>query len=486
MSKLSARRILIATLVLPLAIMAISERLSPPPAEASAAAVADADAAAKPTLTTGLLRVRMDTTSDWSTVTFSGRLGGLRIHSMTGVGEARRLPNGFLVRGVTSSASVVFDVVLEDASAQVDSWVNTEKGQRGSLRVQVENRTGTPRMALDARNDVWVSLDGRYRRMFTISREQLFGPTNLELPRPNVDPKVLAFYYPWFDDEGYDDPTLADRPVADSDVWEYDDVLAMTKEARAAGIDGFVSSWAGAAANGEATKLMLRAAHATDGVGTVVFETAGANRWNDRNRPPEVQTVETWLRELVLYAQHPSFLRVDGKPVVVVYEMRQLPVQTWREILDRLAAQGAPLHLIGDAGPAWGNASWGSYDYSPWADDQGMRPPELAAADADELVFQTRARSVTHPARGPHLAAATVYPGYDDRNLRGADRPVVERNGTATYDTLWDAAIGADPDWVFITSWNEWWEGTSIQPGRVHGSAALDATAPHVARFEAG
>ena len=124
---------------------------------------------------------------------------------------------------------------------------------------------------------------------------------------------------------------------------------------------------------------------------------------------------ETWLRELVLYAQHPSYLRVDGLPVVVVYEMRQLPVQTWREILDRLAAQGARIRLIGDAGPAWGNVSWGSYDYGPWADDEGPRPPELAAADADELVFQTRARSVTHPAAGPHLAAATVYPGYDDR-----------------------------------------------------------------------
>jgi hypothetical protein len=43
----------------------------------------------------------------------------------------------------------------------------------------------------------------------------------------------------------------------------------------------------------------------------------------------------------------------------------------------------------------------------------------------------------------------------------GVDRG--RRNG-ATYDVLWAAAVAARPDIVSITSFNEWREGTQIDP----------------------
>jgi len=40
-----------------------------------------------------------------------------------------------------------------------------------------------------------------------------------------------------------------------------------------------------------------------------------------------------------------------------------------------------------------------------------------------------------------------------------------ERGTHRTYDLLWRAALGSAPDWVLITSFNEWHEGTEIEPG---------------------
>jgi glycoprotein endo-alpha-1,2-mannosidase len=61
------------------------------------------------------------------------------------------------------------------------------------------------------------------------------------------------------------------------------------------------------------------------------------------------------------------------------------------------------------------------------------------------------------------LCAPSVGPGYD--GARAGEPPVTKprRNG-ATYDALWTAAIRAHPDYVTITSYNEWGEGTQIEP----------------------
>jgi hypothetical protein len=41
---------------------------------------------------------------------------------------------------------------------------------------------------------------------------------------------------------------------------------------------------------------------------------------------------------------------------------------------------------------------------------------------------------------------------------------VKSRRDGATYDAMWDCAIAAHADLVTITSYNEWHEGTQIEP----------------------
>jgi len=61
------------------------------------------------------------------------------------------------------------------------------------------------------------------------------------------------------------------------------------------------------------------------------------------------------------------------------------------------------------------------------------------------------------------LCAPSVGPGYDGVRAGEASAPSARRNG-ATYDDLWTAVLAAQPDIVTITSFNEWGEGTQIEP----------------------
>src|SRR5438874_400779 len=91
-------------------------------------------------------------------------------------------------------------------------------------------------------------------------------------------------------------------------------------------------------------------------------------------------------------------------------------------------------------------------------------------------------------AAGPSkISTITVIPGYDDRAVgRPPPRPVTDRWGGETYRVLWQEAVAAAPDYVLITSWNEWHEGSEIEPSVEYGSVMLNDTAAFAHQFLAG
>ena len=70
-------------------------------------------------------------------------------------------------------------------------------------------------------------------------------------------------------------------------------------------------------------------------------------------------------------------------------------------------------------------------------------------------------------ARALHLLCApSVGPGFDAFRATG-DMQVKQRRNGATYDSMWRAALSAHADLVTITSYNEWNEGTQIEPASI-------------------
>jgi hypothetical protein len=66
------------------------------------------------------------------------------------------------------------------------------------------------------------------------------------------------------------------------------------------------------------------------------------------------------------------------------------------------------------------------------------------------------------------VCAPSVGPGFDAFRATG-DARVRQRNDGGVYDHMWQAAVRASPDVVTITSYNEWHEGTQIEPARATG-----------------
>jgi Glycosyl hydrolase family 99 len=63
------------------------------------------------------------------------------------------------------------------------------------------------------------------------------------------------------------------------------------------------------------------------------------------------------------------------------------------------------------------------------------------------------------------LCAPSVGPGYDARRAVGDMRVRPRRHGR-TYDGMWRSAFRAGADIITITSYNEWHEGSQIEPAR--------------------
>ncbi|HID22466.1 MAG TPA: hypothetical protein EYP14_08700, partial [Planctomycetaceae bacterium] len=82
------------------------------------------------------------------------------------------------------------------------------------------------------------------------------------------------------------------------------------------------------------------------------------------------------------------------------------------------------------------------------------------------------------------ISTVTVIPGYDDTKIRRPGLKVPRRDG-ALYRMQWEEAIAAQPDWVLITSWNEWHEGSEIEPSVEHGDQYLKLTAEYAKPFVA-
>ena len=66
------------------------------------------------------------------------------------------------------------------------------------------------------------------------------------------------------------------------------------------------------------------------------------------------------------------------------------------------------------------------------------------------------------------LCAPSVGPGFDAERATG-DARIQGRADGETYDRMWRSAIRAAADVVTITSYNEWHEGTQIEPASAVG-----------------
>lgn len=428
------------------------------------------------------VRVTIATTSDWTQVRLvPGRVVATKVVSQTaGVSDVIALHNGWQLRSSVPGNTLVVDAVYAEGTDAPKISLRIQKGWLGATKVDVVNTTAWPTRVLTATDRRRDGTDPGYPVVATAARPTFMRRSPLELEKADDRRLTLAVLYPWWFGAGYSDEALADRPVQSGrSATSSPGILSMTQQARANGVDGFLISFAGRKANGAALTHALDAAAVVGGVAAPYLETAAATAVP--GGPPEAAIVRRWVREALVDAGKPAYLKTNGVPIVFVYQMHLLPAATWSAIATELAASGSPVRFVGEAPlPAYKDAAWGVHRYD------ATDPLAELASRSVRTGQDARAMSALDRNVPPTLFAATVSPGFDDRALRGEDRPLVDRDGGARYAGTWDAAVSGDPDWIVITSWNEWWEATSIEPSIEGGDTALRQTSERAAAWKAG
>ena len=262
-------------------------------------------------------------------------------------------------------------------------------------------------------------------------------------PAP-VTTDAAIFYYPWYStpvrDGGWAHwyveregaPVLSTPYYPSRGLYSSSNariVAAHMREIRAAGVGTVVVSWWGEDSP-EAARLPL-VAEAARGYGlqiAVHLEPYGG-------RTP-ASTVDDIVR-----------LRETGVTDFYLYDAVRDPAAEWAEALATVEDVRIFGHttLVGRA-KASGFDGLYTYDVVTW----------------NGSLFR---RLCTQAHKAGLLCAPSVGPGYDAR-LATRHEAVRPRLRGATYDRMWKTALRAGADLVTITSYNEWQEGTQIEPAQ--------------------
>ena len=70
------------------------------------------------------------------------------------------------------------------------------------------------------------------------------------------------------------------------------------------------------------------------------------------------------------------------------------------------------------------------------------------------------------------ICSPSVSPGFDNRQAVSTGQQVVDRQNGTRYDATWQAAVAARPEWISVVSFNEWHEGTEIEPAVDYSSGS--------------
>jgi len=309
-----------------------------------------------------------------------------------------------------------------------------------------------------------------------------------------IEAKVLAFYYTWYGNpqvsgrwvhwrNDNSDFSLLDRhglPFARATnhpaigLYDSTDPLVIAghlKLANKAGIDAFIATWWG---QGDFTDAAFEAVlDVADTMRsktevTVYYETIP-------NKDPQ-RAIDDLLYILRNYGDRKSFLKVNGIPVLFIYgrAIGQLTTKQWGDVAATVKKEQRVLLIADtDSGTKPDKADFDGFHF--------YNPVGRITRGVDMGAFY---KQYTQRYRAPgKIVCLTVIPGYDDTNVRQPGTAVTRDNGQL-YKRLWSCAVAANPDWILITSWNEWHEGSEIEPSIEDGRTYLDLTAAAIQQFK--
>jgi len=287
---------------------------------------------------------------------------------------------------------------------------------------------------------------------------------------------VLAFYYAWFDQATWKSGQLSDQPALPYDSRDLATIQRHVAQARSAGIDALVQSWYGPSGGSnnmtEANFAALLDVSAASGLRAAVdFETQGPFFGS----AGDVQSALATL--LSGHAQHPAYLKVNGKPVVFFWRQQRFGVDAWAAIRQQVDPERKSIWIAEGTDLAYLRVFDGIHLYSvAWSADPA---PVL-------VNFGAKVRKAAQDLGGFRYWVATAMPGYDDTRLRGAGGFARPRANGDYFRATFSGAAQSGADWTIVTSFNEWLEGSMIESSASYGDTYLNLTNELAATYRTG
>ncbi|WP_456459238.1 hypothetical protein [Reichenbachiella sp.] len=310
-------------------------------------------------------------------------------------------------------------------------------------------------------------------------------------------PDVLIHYMSWYGDEKAGEDSLRHWRFGHANtpkIGAYDSRKKATIYyhlllAWSAGIDGIVVN-----VKDEFDRIglerVVEAIRELDSLSTDGFDFKFAVSFDDQGFDLEAP-LDTTLFKLSQFKTkyvdgNKHYLTYDQKPIFYSFDYpnKFITAKGLKESMDSIFGKGQSLLIWNTFGEGENTQDYVDAFY-PWvqpggewlADGSNWGKPYLDYFYDQINKFENKAYS---------FSGGGVWPGFDDRkNTSWGGNRLISRSGGATYDSTWmyiHSYQGEIPmRYVMIETWNDWNEGTEIEPSIENGYQNLIQTESHIA-----
>lgn len=340
------------------------------------------------------------------------------------------------------------------------------EGSGSAIQVQIDwirlHQGLTPRQCQQVETDFLNQID-----------DDCDGYTDKDDPDYSPPRQVLALYHIWYgsrygptgkwfhwNHNGYNPDRVVDGrrhipspdyPLIPPEKYDSQDVEVLRQHvewAIASGIDGFMVDWWGIGHfEDNATKLLVELIEKD-------YPRFRIAILYDGHYGRDYKSAEAMGRDfdyiLKTYGNRNSYFRIDGKPVIMIWSAKSHRANEWIRAFNSTDKPRSQVVYLVD-----------KRDYISFADGYSTY-----TNDATAYLLRTD---------DTKIFSETVQPGWNNTKITKPGA-IVPRNNGAWYSELWEKAIHKNPDFILICSWNEWHEGSEIEPSREYGTLYLELT----------
>ena len=285
-----------------------------------------------------------------------------------------------------------------------------------------------------------------------------FDPEKVNVSREH---EIASWYY----------PLIGPYDSADPAVLEYH-VLLM----KLAGIDGVIVDWYGSADYFDYAAVNRNTARLFDYTRkaglkfAICYEDQTIQRLIDGRRLTAAEAIHHAQQEMLYlqtnYFSDPSYFRLNGKPLLENFGPQYFLASTnWDEIFSVFAASNRPNFFTEDNLLP---AGLGAFDWPPmWLSQQPGTGGVLSEASLRNYLADFEKKSAPWPA-----FISSAFPRFHDIYQRAGVRDywgyLGDRNGETLRESL-NRALTNNSALIQIVTWNDFGEGTTIEPTTEYG-----------------